>query len=410
VRLYFFDKENMWLTNTFLFGNKFLWLLLVFILLILAQPLINNHSVITYLKDIILVVVTLTTGFILVKNETGRKAIVYGIILAGIISSFDLMFTFFIARTDSLGTIRLLDLLLGKLTHINHNIAGYMSSTGLLFIYLAWNNTRLNKILLFALGLLLLLGVLISTSRSALLAILIVLPLMSFLEPTLKHNLKKIIPLGILTTFFLIGFFFIYNIFLADKVSTYYVGKIYYRLYEEPMQILGGEEDNIFDEWTGQRIKGSAQNRPDMWRYRLNKFMNLSFTQQFLGLGPHESLKLAEKIYNRSGYVEEPYAPHNGYLVILLERGILGLILFIIIIISISKSAVRISKEYQLSFPFIYILLFLVIFSFGQNAELTNMWTYFLFGCVIGNIVYSKIQLKEDEIEKIREIQQTNIT
>ena len=313
----------------------------------------------------------------------------------------DLMFTFFTARTGSIATIKLIDLLFGKLTLLNHNYPGFLACVGLLFIYLAWYQTKLNRTLLFALGSFLLLGVIISSSRSALLATFIVFILMSFLEPTLRHNLKKIIPLGVVIVSLIIGFFFIYNIFLSKTASSYYLDKIYYRLYEEPMQMLGADNSE-YNQWTGKRIGGSMSFRAVRWQDDLKNFTNLSFTEQFFGSGPKGYLKIAQKDYDMDGNIRTVLAPHNGYLIILFERGILGLLLFVIIIFSISISAIRVSKAHNTSFPFIYLLLIIAIYSFAQNAEITSAYTYLAFGCIIGNIVYSKVEIVKDiEVELV---------
>jgi hypothetical protein len=207
---------------------------------------------------------------------------------------------------------------------------------------------------------------------------------------------------------FLIGFYFIYTTFLSGKASNFYVDKIYYRLYEEPLQLLGGEEGE-FDKWTGQRIRGSILFRADKWDSEFKKFSKLNLITQFFGLGPAGYQVIAEKIYRPSGNVRDQLPPHNGYLLILLERGILGLLLFLIIIFSISISAIKVSKADIISLPFVYILLIIVLYSFGQNAELTSAYTYLIFGCVIGNIIHSKINFQEEK-EKYFEIQQSTIT
>jgi O-antigen ligase len=396
IRLYLFDRDNMRFTNTYLFGNIFTILILVFTLSILAEPIINSKSVISQARNILLPIVGLIVGFILVRNEEGRKAVAFGIILAGIISSVDLLYTFILARYDSIDTIKLPDLLLGKLTFINHNQPGSLCAMALLYVYLAWYQIKKQKPLLLTLGLLLSFGVLISTSRSALLAILIIFPLTTFFEPSLRHNLKKFMRLGIVFALILIGFYFVYNTFLYKKASNYYIDKIYYRFYDEPLQVLGGEEAK-FNQWTGTRVEGSVNFRSKRWQYDIIKFTTLDLTKQLFGLGEKGYSKIAKKIYWKDGNAWEKTAPHNGYLLILLERGILGLLLYIIIIVSLSFSAVKVSKLNNISYPFVYLLLLIMTYSFAQNSELTSTFTYLTFGCVIGNIAYSKILVHEEE-------------
>lgn len=408
IRIYFFDKENFNLINSFLVTNKFFITILIFTLLILVQPLSNSESIIPNLKDIFLVFVSLVVGFILVKNQDGRQAIVYGIFLAGIFSSIDLMFTFF--TTGTLNIIKVPDLILGKQTILNHNYPGFLASMGLVYIYLSWYQTKTNKILLASMGLFLSMGVVISTSRSALIAIIATILIMSFIEEDLKHNIKKIIPAGASLVVILVSFFFVYNIFLNNSSSNSFIHTIYFRLYEEPLQMLGSKESN-YNKWTGQKIKGSMKFRSERWQDDFDKFTRLSLDEKITGLGPKGYYKISGKIYRESGDVRMVLAPHNGYLIILLERGILGLIFFLIIVISLSVSAIKISKENKLFLPFIYLLFMIIVYSFAQNSELTSPYTYLTFGCIIGNIVHSKIKSYEKEnIRELDEVQTSALT
>lgn len=394
VRLYFFDKENFELVNNSLLKNKFFWLIVVFTLLILIDPIINAKGIVKNLKNVILPLINLVLGFILVKNEVGKKSVFIGIILAGLFSSFDLIVNSLIIGT--LDVVRIPDLLLGRMIVLNHNYPGFLAGMGVIYIYLIWYHIKINRFLLVALGVILLAGVFISTSRSALLAILVTIIVMTFIESDLRHNIKKIAKLGIATVAVLVGFFFVYNGFLSQSKENTFLHTIYYRLYEEPLQMFG-EEKADFNKWTGNRIRGSMEFRSARWQHDFDKFVNLDLSDQLFGLGPKGYLDIAMKIYAKNDNIYQRLAPHNGYLIILLERGILGLILFLILITALIVAAIRESKHHKIYLPFVYLIIMVLVYSFAQNSEITSASSYFIFGCIIGDILHSKNQIDNED-------------
>jgi len=399
VRLYVFDKENMLLINRNLLKNKYFWLLVAFIFIILVFPIIHSEKITKHLKTTFLAVINLIIGFLLVKTEDGRKALIFGILLAGILSAIDLIFTF--STTGSLLIIKVIDLILGrKLVLLNHNYPGLLSALGLLVIYFMWYRTKSNIVILILLSALLSLGIIISTSRSALLGFFIVLFLATYFEYDMRHNLKKIIPIGILLGMFLVGFFFIYNVFYVKSGSSSYIDKIYYRLYEEPFDMLTGKELNKFDKYSGQRVEGSMTFRANRWKKDLDKFMSLNLASQILGLGPKGYMKIAEKVYRKSGSLKYQLPSHNGYLLILMERGYLGLFLISFIFVFISFRAIKTTREINIVFPMIYILLVFIFYSFAQNSELTGSYTFLIIGSVLGNIIHTELEFDEEEFEE----------
>jgi len=293
--------------------------------------------------------------------------------------------------------VKLPELLLGKVVILNHNTPGILAGLGVVYIYLAWYRTKLNRFLLIMVGFLLLLGLFISTSRSALLAIMVTIVIMTLIESDLRHNIKRIFQMGAATVVLLVGFFFVYNAFLIKTNSNEhtFLNTVYYRLFEEPLQMFG-EEKAAFNKWTGNRIKGSMKFRSARWQHDFGKFTSLGLSYQVFGLGPKGYLDIAQKIYAKNNNIYQRLAPHNGYLIILLERGILGLVLFLILIVLILISALRASKNHQIQLPFIYLLVMLLVYTIAQNAEITSASSYLTFGAIIGDIVRSQNQRDEE--------------
>ncbi len=405
TRLYFFDKENMYYTNKYFLANKYFWLILLFTLSILLSPIVNYEKIIPHLRDIVISLIMMYIGFITAKNEEGRKAIVLGILAAGLISTMDLLYTFFISKHD-INTIKLPDLvLLGKRTLINHNYPGYLAGMGMIFVYLAWNRENTRKFWILALGMFLMMGVIISTSRSTLISLVLIIFVMTLFEPHLKHYLRRILVGTGAILFILISFYFIYNSFMSGRASSYYIDKMYWRFYEEPLILIKGDMAK-YDKWTGEKIEGSIAFRAKRWHDDYIKFLRLDWLSKLIGLGPGGHLEIAERVYfKKSGNVRLWLAPHNGYLIILLERGLIGLTFFIIISFVISVAAIKITKYNDAKYPLIYLVIFILFYGFAQNSELTDAFTFTILGANMGMIVSTKFNFSSQVLNEKQDLQ-----
>ncbi len=125
LRLCLFDKDNLELVFNKLFLNMFFWLILIFLFAELLVPIATSGKIFGTLKEIILSIVVLILGFITLSNEQGRMAFLFGILSAGILSSFDIFFTFTFFR--DLDIVSILDLLSGNQVILNHNYPGFLA-------------------------------------------------------------------------------------------------------------------------------------------------------------------------------------------------------------------------------------------------------------------------------------------
>jgi O-antigen ligase len=141
--------------------------------------------------------------------------------------------------------------------------------------------------------------------------------------------------------------------------------------------------------------------RAERWQEDLSKFAKFDLENKIFGLGPGGAVQVSERVYRQSGFLKHQLISHNGYILILLERGIVGLLIFLFLIISLSLKSIKYLSTDDIIFPMAYLLMLLAIYSFAQNSELTNPYTFLIIGTVIGNLVYS--HLNEEESETIEE-------
>jgi O-antigen ligase len=294
----------------------------------------------------------------------------------------------------NLDIVRILDLFSGNQLVLNHNYPGFLAGVALVYVYILWMRYDFNRFVLILLGLILSAGTLLSTSRSAFLAIFLIFILLNIFEKDLRANLRTIFLTGFAIISLIVGIFMIYEFGILSKNYKEFSGKFYYRLYEEPLEAFGAEEAG-FNPYTGERLGGSVKFRSEKWAKDLDKFFNKDIPTQTLGLGPGGYSEISEKVYRTSGNVRYQLATHNGYLIIMFERGYFGLILYLIILASLSLKYFKITSQNPIKMPVLYLILTVAIYSFGQNSELTSRFMYLAFGGLLSNLNHDYIEIEE---------------
>lgn len=401
VRLFIFDKYNLELTTQNLFRNKYFYFITIFIII---------NAVITYLystsglkeplKLLLLNLISFMMGYFILHNSEGRKAFTFGIVSAGFISVIDLVMHYwqFGGISGELTLYRTLDLIsTGTDLRINHNFPGLLSGTAFIYVYLFQNKMKWTRWFTIPLMIILGTGVFLSTSRSTILSIIIVMFIINLSSNSFKVNLKRIM---ITATMFIVvysSFYFVYNIFLKTASSKDNLADvIYYRLYDEPAQMFGGGHKK-FDKYSGKIDEGGLVFRMDKAKHDIGKFTNRGFVDQVFGLGKGGYKKIGQRIYLYEENYSYVLAPHNGYVMILIEHGFLGLILFFIFAFGLSIKSLKINKSTNMDLPIVYIFIALAIYSIGQNSELTSTLSYLMLGGMIANVENPNDDENEEE-------------
>ena len=90
------------------------------------------------------------------------------------------------------------------------------------------------------------------------------------------------------------------------------------------------------------------------------------------------------------------YTSHNYYTDLVSEIGLVGLFLFLLFFITLLYIVLKIVKQGRLSFPFIYLLFYLFFYSLGGNPDLTDNFTYILYGIIISEYLLVKHTVNQD--------------
>ena len=138
--------------------------------------------------------------------------------------------------------------------------------------------------------------------------------------------------------------------------------------------------DLVLKRFTGQRINSSetesfenlGSGRGRIYIYSLQIYSEANFFEKIIGVGSTQSsLRMESKLGQR-------LFPHNGFLVLLLNNGIIGLILFLAFLIKVLKSQRFLSKDNQ--FFIRSLMLAYLTMTFFQNYDILYMYLILVIG------------------------------
>lgn len=414
LRLTFFDKENLPLITGVLFKNPFFYLALTFVVLTFIITFTNEGSLKLSLKDQVLSIISLIMGFVMLSSKKGRNAFIFGLITAGLISVFDLVLHYTRGGVieEKFTIFRLLDLI--TLTPFeyqwgtNHGFPGYLSGTAFIFVYVNHSRKSWGKKYTIPLMVLLGTGVFLSTSRSTLISIILIMFYINLSQGILKINFRKIIFSTATIIFVYASVYFYYNLALkGSSPSDSLVHKAYYRLYEEPLQIFT-DKGKKFDIYTGESIETSSEFRMEKATTDINNFFSKDLFTQMFGYGRGGYKYIGQRIFqeNDNSYI---LGAHNGYVVLLVESGVIGLFIFILLTLGLIKKSAKINRWKLLDFPVFYLYLMLMIYVIGQNGELTNSLSFLMIGGMIANVSVIDFEHEQEKLEETIDDQEPNL-
>ena len=386
ARLFLFDKHNYLLVRKYLFRDFNFVLLVIFILISFYTTYSYYGELKAQVQLVFLLVVSIILGFVIIINGQGQKVFLKAIVFSGILSTVDLLWS-----TIKFGTLNIRSLLKTLVLHehlneynaYNHGSVALICCFALVMVYISHIKKQIPLIISAPLILFLSLGVIMSTSRSVILAMIFVFIIIFIVQKEIQLNLKKVMKMIFSFGLFFISFYFIYNALLSSgDFKSSFLDETYYRLYQEPMSIFGGNEKKVFDE-NGKAIEGNSEWRYDRSMKALVKYSGLNLkTELFgLGIGGYENNNFGED-YNRSYTLNA----HNGYILILIERGIIGLILYVFIFLFLCFKSFKILRQGVIDTPIVYVFLTLAFYAIGNNGELTDQLAFLFLGAMFANI------------------------
>lgn len=369
-------------------GNPTSKLLIIFLVYIIFVSLSQDLFTMDLLKESISSVLAVFFIYYFFLKNHNADQLKAAVIASGLICFADLVYTYVVfggfpmhrlsdeyASSDFSGSYY--EVLNGP----NWNFFGQVCGMSFVFLLSDIIKNRSSKKYTTWLLPVMLLGVLMSTSRSALLGLLVVSILIILNGINYREQKRKIAKIG---AFFLgsavIGLlmFSIFGKYL--NLDSKFIDDLISRMSDEPVA--------IFNKALGQPYNvnnlGSMYWREESSENAYAAYMNLNLNEQIFGIGS-TGFEVRD--------LGQGYNAHNATLLLLIENGLVGFVLFLLLVGgTIIQSILR--KNFS---PSLAVVIFTIIYGLGQNREWTSITTYLFLFCVVAELHSLRMQdYKED--------------
>lgn len=350
--------------------SKYIIAFVVYVLVITYSNGLINMDVI---KEYIFGLLTTYLAYYYYMKEGGYQIFKTAIILAGLSCLGDLVWSYMLGV--GLAIERIYYSFTPAWEYVNHNFFGYVCGVAFVFLlgdYLARNDN--NKWNLYLMPVMFF-GVLLSTSRSSLLILIIVSIVLITRGLMSRENSSKAYKLVVVSISCLVIAFFMFSMLSSlFNIDSGFMEQITARLIDEPVAIFNRAMGNDFKE----ESLDSADWRAEASEIAYHAFTKvLSAPEQLFGIG-HDGF-MARSL----GYLGI-YAAHNGILLMLIEIGVVGFLIYYSMLISLLAKTMKSHYFSPLAICVIYIFLYMT----SHNREMTSHFALLITGTLAGEVEY----------------------
>jgi O-antigen ligase len=261
----------------------------------------------------------------------------------------------------------------------NHNFFGYICGTSFVFLLSDYLTRPSSGKLNLWLIPLMFLGVLLSTSRGALVAMIIMTVILIGKALVSQNKGKRAYTLITITVVCLILSLFVMQIATSVLgISSEFLDTITVRLVDEPLAMINKMMGNSYSVDSMETVEW----REEASNMAYNYYMNLPSSDQAIGIGYGGFL---------ARDIGHGYDAHNGVLLILIETGAIGTLIYVTMILSFWA---KVSK-FKLSSPALVSIVFIILFVTSHNKEITTFFAFLIMGSLIGEIKYASLAQEE---------------
>ena len=358
---------------------RYIYFLLLYTILVTAA---FDLATAQFIKITGQVFIAVFCGYYYFLKNGNYRLLKISLMIAGIICLADLAYTYAVVGTFPVQRIYQTLLKIPQevdengdfIEVINHNFYGQVCAMCFVFLLHEFIVKRKEGQLLALFLPLMFLGVLMSTSRSSLLGLIgisVILLTQMFKSKGGAALAGKILLLGFGT----IALSILAFLFLQDTLNlrSDFVYRISLRLIDEPIAVLNKK--------LGLNYNAQALDAMD-WRQEASAdafeaYLNLKPIEQLFGIG------FWGFVVRNLGHNNLP--PHNGFLLLLIESGLTGLLVYISLTFSIISRSWKYIKGGS---PSVTVIIFILIYCIGQNGELTSASTFLFIVTAIAEMTY----------------------
>ena len=360
------------------FSNSLTWHLVFFLFYISLVSMLNGLLNIGLLKEFFLSCISAYLGYYYFFKYGSHSLLKTAMILGGLICLADLAYTY--AVYGDFPVVRIYYSFSSRWEYNNHNFFGYICGTCFVFLlsdYLTSKESS-GKLTLWLMPLMFL-GVLLSTSRGALVAMIIMTvvllgkALMSKNKGKKANKLITIIAACIVLAIFIIP--------IATKVlgiKSEFLETITVRLIDEPLAMVNKLMGNSYKAESMETVEW----REEASSLAYNYYLDMPANDQAIGIGYGGFL---------ARDIGHGFDAHNGILLLLIETGIVGFLIYFTLIISFWTKV----KSLKLSSPAFISIIFIILYVTSHNKEITSFFAFLIMGSLIAEIRYASMPQEE---------------
>jgi hypothetical protein len=363
------------------FSNPQVWHLMFFVIWILLVSQFNGLFDFTLFKEFILSFLSAALAYYYFFKHKNHEILKKSMILGGLICLADLAYTY--AFCGGFPVRRVYFLFTGAdPSYNNHNFFGYICGTCFVFLlkdYLTNTIPRAAKMSLWMMPPMFL-GVLLSTSRGALVAMILVTVFLigKALSSRAEGSGKKAATLITITLVCLLLALFIFQIAASLGIQSDFMETMTGRLVDEPIA--------MFNKMLGNKYNAGSMDSAE-WREEASSlaykyFMSLPPADQMMGIGYGGFL--ARDIGNG-------YDAHNGVLLLLIETGVIGSLIYTTLVLSFWSKV----RSLNVESPAFVAIVFIILYITSHNKEITSFFAFLIMGSLIAELRYSAMPHEE---------------
>lgn len=369
------DKPALRLHPRFL-NSGYARLFVIYLLYIIIVSLWHDLFNMDLFKESISSVIAVFSVYHFYFRSGNDNILKAAMIISGVSCFADLAYTYidfgtFPVRRLYYPYVGLGDLSIDELNDIsNHNFYGQICAMA--FVYIFGDIVKNKSARTYTIFLLpvMFLGILMSTSRSALIGAVVMAVFYAINGINYRDQKRRVYKLGAFVIgFVVIGFLVLGTVTSSLQLDSKFSEEITARLVEEPVAMV----KRAFGESYNVQNLGSMDWREESSENAYNAYMNFSIPEQVFGIG-------------NNGYqvrdIGQGYNAHNAMLLILIEYGIVGMCMFTLIMLGVLVKSILV-RNFSPSFA---ILCFTLIYGAGQNKEWTSPTTFLFLFTVVAEI------------------------
>lgn len=364
------------------FTNGMVMHLLGFLVWISIVSMFNGLLNVGLIKEFVLCCLSAYLAYYYFFKQNSHYYLLISMIVGGLICLADLAYTYGVF--GGFPVVRIYYSFTSRWEYNNHNFFGYICGTCFVFLLADYlNKALIGKKALWIMPMMFL-GVLLSTSRGALVAMIILTVYLIGKALATQNKGKKAYTLITITVVCIILATFILQIATSVLgIQSEFMETLTVRLVDEPLAMINKMMGNEYKTDAMETVEWREEASNLAYRY----YMNLDPMDKAVGIGYGGFL---------ARDIGSGFDAHNGLLLLIIETGFIGFILYFSLIFSFWMKVRRV----KVSSPAFSSIVFIILYVTSHNKEITSFFAFLIMGSLIAELRHASMPQEEVEEEE----------